>query len=772
MENRKYLPIKIVEKRKELDDSLTEGSGGDIPAWMYNVPLEARAGMISKTLDKVGVELDRRISDNVFIPVALELKLDNKTLAKSYRSAIRNIIDVNRKNNLIGYFDDASLLVKIDNKEDLDLIGKKISDIERNIQGLASIIETNLFQPRVDIEDNNILKVKLIDFKDIELNRTVHRAFQERCKELNMEIELTNYSDDLIIYKIPYNEKAMPVLQNFEGLSSIEDMPTYSITFGLESKDNIKFEGKKEPKKDINYPTVGVLDSGIAVNESLVPWVLEDKHTNFIDDDVDTAHGTAVASVIVYGDQLENEDHTGVDGCFLFDATIVPKKELLNTITEFDLRENITEAITSNSEIKVWNLCVGWSKEVDACKVSDFGAALDYLQDEYNVIICTSVGNCGNFTINKSRGKIQESADSIRALAVGSIAHKQEEDDFSNINEPSPFSRMGPGPFNLIKPELTHYGGNSGVRQDGFNTFSGVNTVNGNNEISPKAGTSFSTPRVTSILAGLQNELTEEFDPLLLKALMIHSAKYPSTDLGLDERLKQMGFGVPSNIINILYNSENEITLVLRDTLKKGSFIEILDFPYPDDMVEGNFYYGEITATLVSSPDLDVSQGNEYCQSNIDVYLGTYNEKVKREGKTIRNPIGRDSMGKNLLDPGVYSKREVKKNSGFKTERILKSYYQKFQPVKKWAVNLEDMTENKKIKYTEYPKRWFLKIEGLYRDHLEKTKDDLSTDFCLIITIKDTKNKTKVYDNITAGLEANNFVQNNIKIKSDIQLKN
>jgi len=189
-------------------------------------------------------------------------------------------------------------------------------------------------------------------------------------------------------------------------------------------------------------------------------------------------------------------------------------------------------------------------------------------------------------------------------------------------------------------------------------------------------------------------------------------------------------------------------------------------------MVEGNFYYGEITATLVSAPDLDATQGDEYCQSNIDVYFGTYNEKVERKGRTIRNSIGKDKLNQNLFAPGIYSKREIKKNSNFSGERILKSYHQKYQPVKKWAIDLDDITETNKIRYTEYPKRWFLKIEGLYRDHLEKTEENISTDFCLVITIKDTIKNTKVYDNITAGLEANNFVQNNIKIKTDIQLKN
>jgi Subtilase family len=772
MAKKKYLPIKIVEKRKEIDDSLTEGGGGDDPLWMLNVPLEERAEMIFTTLGEVGNELDKRVNKNNFIPVTVEIKLDEKTLAKTHRSHIRKMIDVNQKNNLIGFFDESSLLVKIENSKDLHAIENNVSNLKKNMHGLASIVGTNLFEPKIEVENNDYLKVKLIDFQESELNKTLHRAFQKTCKELNLEFEGDNYSDDLIIYKIPYNEKAMPVLQSFEGLSSIEDMPTYNITFDSESTEVDDFVEAKEPNENKNYPIVGILDSGIAENKCLSPWILKDKHTNYVDDDIDTGHGTAVASVIVYGDKLEGSDYTNADGCFLYDATIVPKQDLLNTVTEFDLRKNIEEAIKNRPEIKVWNLCVGWSNEIDSHKISDFGAALDSIQDENNVIICTSVGNCDNFKINKPKGKIQKSADSVRALAVGSIAHKQDAHDISKEDEPSPFSRMGSGPFDLVKPELTHYGGNSGVNDEGQSTFSGVNTINAKDEVSPKAGTSFSTPRVTSIMAGLLNELAEDFDPLLLKTLMIHSAKYPAVTLDLEDRLKQMGFGVPSNITNILYNAENEITLVIRDTLDKGNFIEILDFPYPENMVEGNFYYGEITATLVSSPDLDATQGDEYCQSNIDVYFGTYNEKVERKGRTIRNSIGKDKLNQNLFAPGIYSKREIIKNSNFSGERILKSYHQKYQPVKKWAVDLDDITETNKIRYTEYPKRWFLKIEGLYRDHLEKTQENISTDFCLVITIKDTKKNTKVYDNITAGLEANNFVQNSIKIKTDIQLKN
>src|SRR5690606_31478841 len=115
-------------------------------------------------------------------------------------------------------------------------------------------------------------------------------------------------------------------------------------------------------------------------------------------------------------------------------------------------------------------------------------------------------------------------------------------------------------------------------------------------------GTSFSTPRITAIAAGLNFKLAEEFNPTLIKALIIHSAKYPEEmKMNIADKLNQAGFGLPSNIEDILYNEPNEITLILQDTLEKGSFIDILDFPFPQSMIDENgYFYGEVTVTLVT----------------------------------------------------------------------------------------------------------------------------------------------------------------------------
>ena len=99
--------------------------------------------------------------------------------------------------------------------------------------------------------------------------------------------------------------------------------------------------------------------------------------------------------------------------------------------------------------------------------------------------------------------------------------------------------------------------------------------------------------------------INEEFNPLLLKALTIHSAKYPAAiNMGINDRVNQMGFGLPAATDDIIYNDEYEITLILQDTLIKGEYMEILEFPFPESLIDKKVTYGNINLTLVGAPVL------------------------------------------------------------------------------------------------------------------------------------------------------------------------
>lgn len=296
--------------------------------------------------------------------------------------------------------------------------------------------------------------------------------------------------------------------------------------------------------------------------------------------------------------------------------------------------------------------------------------------------------------------------------------------------------------------------------------------------LSSSIGTSFSTPRVTSLAAGLYHELNEEFDPLLLKSLIIHSASYSENlRIPIHERSKQLGFGTPKTVNDIIYNTPHEATLIMRDSLARGEFIDIMDFPMPTCLIRDGFFIGQVILTLVYEPILDPSQGNEYCQSNIDVKFGSYDEKAERDisQPSILNPVGR-KRSQNLLLDRIYSKNKMKKQADIfaQRERLLIQYGDKYYPVKKYAINLEELTEANKMNYLKEDNNWYLYLKGVFRDHIERKARmnslSLSQEFCLILTIRDPYGSRNVYDEVSQKLDEFNFWHSNIKVASDVSI--
>lgn len=279
--------------------------------------------------------------------------------------------------------------------------------------------------------------------------------------------------------------------------------------------------------------------------------------------------------------------------------------------------------------------------------------------------------------------------------------------------------------------------------------------------------------------AELSYLVKEEFDPLLIRALLIHNAKYPSScGMNMADKVAQMGFGMPSSVNEMLYNSSNEITLVLRDTLDKGSFIQMFDFPYPQSLVDENgFFTGQIIATLVTKSLIDDKQASEYCQSDISILFGTYLTEQDRDTtkKTVINPKGLKEPQNILLD-NCYSSRAkgIYPHSGFERECILVKYGKKFHPVKKYAVDLADMTPSNKLKYLVKGRKWYLEVKGLYRDFVEQDAAErnyqLSQEFCLFLTIKDPKGNAPVYDEVSQQLEYKNFVHHSIQLRNVVSI--
>ena len=773
----KYLPIKIFEKRKDYDDRSTEGGGDNRePGFvLHGEALSSHVAVLTDELHEVRSALREELVKQRTLPVIMATSLNEKAIAKSHRGRVVGILESDGSDNVIGVYGDRQILSVLSSEAVLDNLNDAIQN-EEMATLTSSLAGMEIFRPIMDTyeEGHKDYRARLFDYNDFDRNNLVRIMFEEYCERTGIHIQKKiRFTADMYIYRLLVDsEEKYQQLEDFEGLYSVEKTSLLTVT--LDALADEVLIPTTYPEEGEEYQTVGVLDTGIAPIGHLSSWLLEEEHTNYPEEYTDRSHGTAVAGIIEYSDALNDTDICSTGGVRLFSALVYPNQKIYPE----DLIDNVRDAVERHPDIKIWNMSLGEDEQCDLDSFSEFGMALDNIQDENNVLIIKSAGNCRNYEKGLPKQRISKSADSIRALTVGSIAQNKEEYDYAEANMPSPFTRVGPGPASIIKPDLVFYGGNSGMH-NGVRIDHGVRSFNLDDEDKRFIGTSFSTPAVTRIVADLAYMMKEEFDPLLLRALTIHYAKYPAgIQMKMAEKVNQMGFGAPVKAQDILYNSPDEITLILRDSLDKGSFIEMFNFPYPTSMVDENgFFRGQIILTLVNKTLVDEKQAGEYCQSNLDVFFGTYESEKERDTSkpTIINPLGLDE-NQNILSDSLYRSSSIGIHpiTGFERECTLVKYGKKYHPVKKYAVDLAEMKPAPRDKFLPADRKWYLKIEGLYRDFIERDalkKDyQLSQEFCMILTIRDPLGTAPVYDEVTQQLNNENFVHHDVRVRNIVRI--
>lgn len=227
------------------------------------------------------------------------------------------------------------------------------------------------------------------------------------------------------------------------------------------------------------------------------------------------------------------------------------------------------------------------------------------------------------------RDRIISPADSVRAITVGAIALYDSIDSIVKENQPAPFSRRGPGANYIVKPDVVDYGGNMSKNFESLGL--GIKGMDNYGRIIEGIGTSYSTPRIVQKFASVYDAMVER-DLLLAKAMIIHSARINSRDI-LEQNsgnIKYYGFGMPAvDVQDILQCSQDEITLVFRQKIARGTHLEMFNFPYPKSLIRDGKCFGEIGMTLAYNPILDERYGKEYCRTNIDASFGIcYTSKI------------------------------------------------------------------------------------------------------------------------------------------------
>ena len=778
--NNELLLIRTITKRtKDLGIPKFNFGKENTPWVLSGKDLKLRATSLSTNLDVIA---DSCNTKEQIIPLVMTATLAKEHTSKTKRGKVSDFLNTGSGYNLLGVQNDRDLLFKISAPAELSALKEKLNKPEEYRHALTCIERINRYIPFIDtnIPSTNSAKIKLVDFGDNNINQKCENLFVKVLNDSKITYTKTAYTDTLQVYKIQSQQTGM-LIRELErnhllpAILSISQMPKIH-SGSAASGSAITFPGIA-PDPNLTYATLGVLDDGIADIPQFKGWINGARYSQYHPSAIHPEHGTEVASVALYGDVLEKRALVGHRGVKLFDATIFPKENGPEPQPDEDTAiTNIREAISSNAkQVKTWNLSASIRREIADDTFSDFAFAMDGIQKKQQILLCNACGNDPRL----ANARVNVGSDSVMSLTVGSLAHAKGEYDFSDPNNPSPFTRIGPGPEKIVKPDVVHYGGNAGKDKTGVVHITGVNVLNSHGATSQEIGTSYSTPRVASLAAALSNEIKSKYNPLLLKALIIHSASYPK-GLSLKPKNwhKYIGFGLPQSISSILTNRPNEITLVLEDELPQKKAIEILDFPMPKSLIKDGFYTGQIFATLVSDPILDPSQGSEYIQSNLDLEIGTYLKLKTKElsGTDILVPAGRESS-RSFFSTGWHHGGLYTKASGLGMgERALIANRQKFYPVKKYSADLSDAKPDEKALHLKEGSHWYLNLTGLYRAHSVKLAETngitLKQKFALIITIRDPSNSTHLYNDMVKELSTIGIVNTPINIRNEIKLNN
>jgi len=448
----------------------------------------------------------------------------------------------------------------------------------------------------VDIELWDLQSVELIDHKIKEIKTFIETN--------NGEVPDTYKGGDLVIIRARCLGKTLNTLLTFDSIS-IVDLPPKSDVLIDEYLDSSLEDYAETPPPDDNAPKIAVFDTGIASPHPFIaPAVTEATSIpgDLGDGADENGHGTRVAGVALYGDiekYAAKKAFTPMLG--LLSAKVVNKDGKFSDKQLVVSQMNEAVRYFHNTYgCRVFNISLADPMLVfDGGKVSGWSAILDSLMRELDVVIVVATGN---YSYSLPPGeqpevvvtrypdyllsddcRLHEPATGAIVVTVGSISNSDflpanagfghEVRPIAAKNQPSPFTRRGPGCGGAIKPEFCSYGGNAafdGALQKRRSDIDSLSVLSFNHDYLNKlfktsVGTSYASPRVAHI-AALLTKNYRDASANLIRAFLAISSEVPSEarellePLGNDSLLNLCGYGIP-NIEKAMWSDNNRVIL-------------------------------------------------------------------------------------------------------------------------------------------------------------------------------------------------------------------
>lgn len=442
----------------------------------------------------------------------------------------------------------------------------------------------------------------------------------------------------LTLFRVTATGQVIRWILELDDVASIDFAPTPDVI--TEELIELTMDDIEEaPPPPEGAPHVAILDTGLATSHPLARAAVGTSIG--IPEYLGTAdvkgHGTRVGGVALYCD---------VSACAaerrFSPEIVIHSAKVVNDSGQFDdvklVPSLMREAIATLNQrgCRVFNISLGDPKKIFADgKPGPWTAVLDELSRELDIVITVSTGNF-RFQAGQNAEKhlseypgyllgpesrLLEPAMAAIPLTVGSLARSASvpNGDTENVGlqpvagveEPSPFTRCGPGIGGALKPELCDFGGNllfdgtaqSVTKNDGCSVIT-LHHQYVTRLLTGDAGTSLAAPAVAHKAAQVFKSFPAA-SANLVRALLASSASISSaTEQKLqpfgEEAIRNVcGYGVPDTQ-SAVTSDDNRVVLYAQDVIPFDYFY-VYEVPVPPEFITTK---GErnITVTLAFDP--------------------------------------------------------------------------------------------------------------------------------------------------------------------------
>lgn len=495
---------------------------------------------------------------------------------------------------------------------------------------LGRLFRTDGVEDPGDLNDvmEYVIDTEIWDFGDREANRGKVEELRRFIEQRGGRVTDDYIGESLVLLRSRCRGALIKELLQVDYIAVVDLPPKPSLSVS-ELLDVGIGDLPRVPSPASGAPGVAVLDSGLTAGHPLLGPALGEATTvptSWGDPSDGHGHGTMVAGLALYGDVEECiRSRSFVPRLTLYSARV------LNDQCEFDDENLITtqmreaiEYFRKTYSCRIFNVSLGDRRlPYKGGKVSPWASILDTLARELDVVIVVSAGNYehdpgpGNSTDGHVQdypqyllgdgARIIEPATGAIVLTVGALAHSAhvppgsagDSVSFQPIaqqEQPSPFTRRGPGISEAIKPELCEVGGNRAY--DGLighpRAVRELSVVSMNRQyierlFTTNTGTSFAAPKVAHLAARLYESFPDA-SANLIRALLASSAEVPGPaeevlrPLGTAAVLQVCGYGRP-RLERAQASDEARVVLYAESALAFDNF-HIYEVPIPAEFIE------------------------------------------------------------------------------------------------------------------------------------------------------------------------------------------